>query len=173
MNIAPDSAAMILQSAPTASAPTAAPTAPPQAAGHATPPALPAARQVAPFAVSLALGSDSSTSLVLEPAELGRVEVAIERNGSEAHVTFRADRPETLALLQRDRAELERALSSAGFGAGSDGRGPNLSFGLGGEGAGGHERRQGRATARGGRPQQIATIAAQPSRPRSLIDLAI
>jgi hypothetical protein len=96
------------------------------------------ARQVAPFAVALALGPHDTISLTLEPGELGRVEVAIARNGTEALVSLRAERPETLALLQRDRAELERALSSAGLG-GEEGRGPALSFSL---GFGGEDRRE-------------------------------
>ena len=41
-----------------------------------------------------------------------------------------------------------------------------LSFGLGGEGPGGRERRQGGGTARGGRSQPSVTIAPRPSRPR-------
>jgi flagellar hook-length control protein FliK len=147
--------------------------APQQPAGHALPPIMTAARQVTPFAVSLALGSDDRTSLVLEPAELGRVEVAIERNGTEAHVTVRVERPETLALLQRDRPELERALSNIGLAGSSDGRGPSLSFGLGGEGAAGRERRQSGGTARGRISRPAAAGAAHPSRPLSLIDLAI
>ena len=132
------------------------------------------ARQVVPFAVSLALGSDDSISLTLDPVELGRVEVAITR-GAEAHVSLRAERPETLALLQRDRAELERAL--AGTGLGSESRSPNLSFGL-GFGGGGDDRRDRRPVARDGQavrpamptpaplPHQAAPTA------RGLIDLA-
>jgi Meckel syndrome type 1 protein len=132
------------------------------------------ARQVVPFAVSLALGSDDSISLTLDPVELGRVEVAITR-GAEAHVSLRAERPETLALLQRDRAELERAL--AGTGLGSESRSPNLSFGLGFSG-GGDDRRDRRAAARDGQaarpamatPAPLAHQAAPTA--RGLIDLA-
>lgn len=132
------------------------------------------ARQVVPFAVSLALGSDESISLTLDPVELGRVEVAITR-GAEAHVSLRAERPETLALLQRDRAELERAL--AGTGLGSESRSPNLSFGL-GFGGGGEDRRDRRPVARDGQavrpamptPAPLAHQAAPTA--RGLIDLA-
>jgi Meckel syndrome type 1 protein len=132
------------------------------------------ARQVVPFAVSLALGSDDSISLTLDPVELGRVEVAITR-GAEAHVSLRAERPETLALLQRDRAELERAL--AGTGLGSESRSPNLSFGL-GFGGGGDDRRDRRAAARDGQaarpamatPAPLAHQAAPTA--RGLIDIA-
>lgn len=132
------------------------------------------ARQVVPFAVSLALGSDDSISLILDPAELGRVEVAITR-GAEAYVSLRAERPETLALLQRDRVELERALAGTGFGA--EGRSPNLSFGL-GFGGGGDDRRDRRPAARDGQaarpvphtPAPLANQAAPTA--RGLIDLA-
>jgi hypothetical protein len=129
---------------------------------------------VAPFAVSLALGSDDSLSLTLDPVELGRVEVSIAR-GAEAHVSLRAERPETLALLQRDRAELERALAGAGFGL--EGRGPSLSFGL-GFGPGGDDRRDRRPAARDGGGPRAAPAApahalhqAAPTA-RGLIDLA-
>jgi hypothetical protein len=129
---------------------------------------------VVPFAVSLALGSDDSISLPLDPVELGRVEVAISR-GAEAHVSLRAERPETLALLQRDRAELERALAGTGFGA--EGRMPNLSFGL-GFGGSGEDRRDRRPAARdsqGARPAPqtpAATIQQAAPTARGLIDLA-
>ena len=168
---------------PEASAALAAPpgAAPPPAVPEAAPPSTPRpsapvpwpARQVMPFAVSLALGADDSISLTLEPAELGRVEVAIAR-GAEAHVTLRAERPETLALLQRDRAELERAL--AGTGLGAEGRGPSLSFGL-GTGSGGEERRDRRPAPRddaarpAAAPLPAGVIPAAASA-RGLIDLA-
>jgi len=147
------------------------------------PPAAPArpaapvpwpARQVVPFAVSLALGSDDRISLTLDPVELGRVEVAISR-GAEAHVSLRAERPETLALLQRDRAELERALAGTGFGA--EGRMPNLSFGL-GFGGSGEDRRDRRPAARDGQGARPAphtpapTIQQAAPTARGLIDLA-
>jgi len=131
-------------------------------------------RQVIPFAVSLALGSDDSISLTLDPVELGRVEVAITR-GAEAHVSLRAERPETLALLQRDRVELERALAGTGFG--TEGRSPNLSFGL-GFGGGGDDRRDRRPAPPAGQaarpalhtPAPLANQAAPTA--RGLIDLA-
>ena len=133
------------------------------------------ARQVVPFVVSLALGSDDGINLTLNPVELGRVEVAIAR-GTEAHVSLRVERPETLALLQRDRAELERALAGTGFGA--EGRTPSLSFGLGF--GGGEERRDRRAGGRASQagqpvvPNAAATPAIRQAVPtaRGLIDLA-
>ena len=147
---------------------------PPAAPARPTTPIPWPARQVVPFAVSLALGSDDSISLTLDPVELGRVEVAIAR-GADAHVSLRAERPETLALLQRDRAELERALAGTGFGA--EGRAPSLSFGL-GFGGNGEDRRDRRPATRDGQGARTAMQApAMPSHQaaptaRGLIDLA-
>lgn len=157
-------------SLPAAPAPEAAP-----AARGAAPVPWPA-RQVAPFAVALALGPDASISLTLEPGELGRVEVAIERTGAEAHVSLRAERPETLALLLRDRAELERALADAGLGRGDAG-GPSLSFGLGGDADARRDQRSGPGSfAPRGKPPAEPQERPPPLRaagPRSLIDLAV
>jgi Meckel syndrome type 1 protein len=113
-----------------------APRTPPIAAPIAARAASPAAfawpaRQVAPCAVALALGADSSLTLTLDPAELGRVEVAIERAQGEATIRVTAERADTLMLLQRDARELERALADIGMGE----RGPSLSFSLGDGGA--------------------------------------
>jgi len=57
-----------------------------------------------------------SFTLQLEPADLGRLDIELKfhRDGSvQAHLA--ADRPETLALLQKDSAHLERILQQAGF----------------------------------------------------------
>ena len=167
---------------PPATAPLASPVATPPASPAARPAApIPwPARQVAPFAIALALGPDASLSLTLEPAALGRVEVEIARNGAEAQISLRAERPETLALLLRDRAELERALSGAGLG-GEEGHGPSLSFGLGTGGEGQRDRRPApreasgqpasdqRGTARIASPATLPPPAAA----RGLLDLAI
>jgi hypothetical protein len=146
------------------------------------------AHQVAPFAVALALGPDASLTLTLDPGELGRVEVAIDRSGGEAAIRVTAERPETLALLQRDSRELEKALADAGFGD----RAPSLTFSL---GQGGTDRGTGRNAAdfgaaardaqehRTGQPQRpatpgtLASLAAHPAGRRTphrgLIDLAV
>lgn len=68
-----------------------------------------------------------SFTLQLEPADLGRLDVELKfhRDGSvQAHLT--ADRPETLAMLQKDSAHLERILQQAGF----DTNDESLSFDL-------------------------------------------
>jgi Meckel syndrome type 1 protein len=137
-------------------------------------------RQVAPFAVALALGPDSSLTLTLDPVELGRVEVAIERSRGEAAIRVSAERPETLALLQRDARELERALSDAGFGD----RAPTLSFSLGSPGPGQGQPRQGGDGAGGQReapgpsssfPRLASSTESLPRRMphRGLLDLAV
>ncbi|MBP0445499.1 flagellar hook-length control protein FliK [Roseomonas sp. SSH11] len=109
----------------------AAPPAPARPAPRAIP-----AEQVAPVAIALALGggAEGRISISLDPVELGRVEVVVERLGDAAHVQVAAERPETLALLARDGATLDRALGGAGIG-GEGGR--SLSFSLLGGDAGG------------------------------------
>lgn len=55
-------------------------------------------------------------SMQLDPAELGRMDVQLKfsKDGTiKAHLTV--DKPETLALLQRDSSNLERMLSEAGL----------------------------------------------------------
>jgi flagellar hook-length control protein FliK len=68
-----------------------------------------------------------SFTLQLDPADLGRLDVELKfhRDGSiQAHLS--ADRPETLAMLQKDSAHLERILQQAGF----DTKDGSLSFDL-------------------------------------------
>ncbi|TPG43786.1 flagellar hook-length control protein FliK, partial [Roseomonas nepalensis] len=114
-----------------------APAAPPEAAPTArlTPRVAPV-EQVAPIAIALALGggAEGRITVSLDPVELGRVEVTVERVGEAARVQVAAERPETLALLARDGASLDRALGGAGIG-GDGGR--SISFSLLGAEAGG------------------------------------
>ncbi len=80
-------------------------------------PAPPPARQLAPVVVSLALGrGDEALTISLDPGELGRVEVSIGQGKEAGQVRIVAERPETLALLQRDQRDLDRALNQAGLG---------------------------------------------------------
>lgn len=79
--------------------------------------APPPARQLAPVVVSLALrGGDEALTIALDPGELGRVEVSIGQGKEAGQIRIVAERPETLALLQRDQRELDRALNQAGLG---------------------------------------------------------
>jgi len=161
----PPQAAAILAAHP---APAALPAAAPPPAPHSSPPV----RQLAPVVVSVAIaGGTARLSVTLEPAELGRVEISVERGAAAAEIRILAERPETLALLQRDQRELDRALGQAGIGPEER----RLSFALAERGPGGHghgqhgERRDERA--RGPR----ATASAEPPARRllSLIDFAI
>lgn len=82
---------------------------------EAAPPAP--AHQVMPAVVSLALrGDDNALTVALDPVELGKVEISIAQTKEAAEVRIIAERPETLALLQRDARELDRALQQAGLG---------------------------------------------------------
>lgn len=102
------------------------------AQSHATPqlPRLSAMEQIAiNIQKAVAQGKDAVT-IQLRPEELGRIDVRMEV-GKDGQVTaqIRADRPETLELLQRDVRGLERALQDAGLRADSGA----LSFGLRGD----------------------------------------
>ena len=60
-------------------------------------------------------GTANGFQLALDPVELGRVEIRVQREGESHSVRVTAERPETLALLLRDRQELDRSLSDAGL----------------------------------------------------------
>ncbi|AWV22287.1 Flagellar hook-length control protein FliK [Roseomonas mucosa] len=117
----------------------------PQPAGQASaarPLPPPPAGQIAPVVVGLGLGTgaEGRVEVVLEPAELGRVAIRLERDSGKARLHVQAERPETLALLQRDGAELNRALSQAGL---APEGGLSMSFSLSGGDSGGGTRRDG------------------------------
>jgi hypothetical protein len=97
---------------------------------------------------------DRNFSIRLDPPELGRIEVNLNVNSDgHAEAELRADRPQTLELLQRDASALERALKDAGLNlAGS------LAFSLKGEGKSGAWRDA--QSSQRGRIQQIAAIDA-------------
>lgn len=144
---------------------------------RAPPPSAPA-RQVVPAVVAVAIGGAGRITVTLEPGELGRVEISVERNGDAPQVVILAERPETLALLQRDQRDIDRALTQAGLQ--SEGRA--LSFGLSGgdAGSGQSQRRRdgpgGDHAARGVQSLDVTgSIAAAPARrvAVSLLDLAI
>lgn len=150
-------------------------------AAEAPPPAPPqpppAMRQVAPIAVALAFAPAGAGGfqLSLEPAELGRVEIRVQREGEAHAVRIIAERPETLALLLRDRQELDRGLADAGLRVEAKG----IEFSL-GTSSGGREERprddsRGGAAARGMDRMAGPTVAeATPARAqRGLLDLNI
>ena len=58
----------------------------------------------------------------LDPAELGRVDVRLEvGHDNRVQAVLAAERPETLAELQRSARDLERALQDAGLDVGENG----------------------------------------------------
>ncbi len=95
------------------------------AAGVDAAPAPPAMQQVAQ--VFAAPNLPQRMTLQLAPAELGAVQIGIERapNGP-ATVTLLVERADTLLLLMRDQPALHRALDAAGLAA----EGRTLHFGL-------------------------------------------
>ncbi len=109
--------------APLGVAPHSAP-APPQAPARSTAaekPALPsAAVQVGPVLASFAAGVAHSgapqhLTIRLDPMDLGRVQVRIERSpDGSARVDLKVEKPDTLLLLLRDQPQLHRALDLAG-----------------------------------------------------------
>jgi flagellar hook-length control protein FliK len=75
------------------------------------------ASQVAPALLNLTTSSIGTQrmTLRLDPAELGTVQVSIDRPAdAPAHVEISASRPETLSLLLRDQAQLQHTLTQAG-----------------------------------------------------------
>ena len=147
-----------------------------QAARDAAPP--PPTRQLAPVVVSMALGrGDESLTIALDPGELGLVEVSISQGKEAGQIRIVAERPETLALLQRDQRELDRALSQAGLGDLSR----SIAFSLASDQ--GRQREQGGGQDKGKRSvglvlgadgdRLIAPVPVQQRLSTSLIDLAV
>jgi flagellar hook-length control protein FliK len=141
-------------------------------------PAPPPVRQLAPVVVSLALGrGDEALTISLDPGELGRVEVSIGQGKEAGQVRIVAERPETLALLQRDQRDLDRALNQAGLGD----MARSMSFSLASDQ--GRQQQQGSAHEKGNRASMIVSgldgDRAMPALPvpnrnaTSLIDIAV
>ena len=88
---------------------------------HAAPAAAippPPAQQLAPALIAIGpaqAGMPQHLTIRLDPAELGRVQVRIERpTDGPAKVELAVERPDTLLLLLRDQTQLHRALDLAG-----------------------------------------------------------
>lgn len=63
----------------------------------------------------------------LDPQELGKIQITVERTGEgSARVSLMVERPETLALFQRDQPQLYKALERAGIQADGHSIGFNL-----------------------------------------------
>lgn len=148
------------------------------AAASVPPPHAQIAQAIEPFAQGPRSDAPAVLSIRLSPADLGQVEVRIEPvRGGTTRVEIVAERPETMALLQRDQQELLRALDRAGL---STGEPPG--FSLAGRQGGAAERQPGeRRTPQQGAPaagvpvEEIATAAPVPARqmhrPAGRIDL--
>lgn len=149
------------------------------AVGPAPAAAMPSpVRQVSTVAVALAFapGGSNGFRLSLEPVDLGRVDIHVQRDGDSHSVRVTAERPETLALLQRDRQELDRGLAEAGLRVDPGG----IEFSLGGRaddgfGPGGGDQR-GASRGPPGGPAGFPVVereAPPPRLSRSLLDLHI
>ena len=143
-----------------ADAPTQAPSLTTPAA-HTSP-----ASQVAPALLSLATSTAGTQRLTLrlEPAELGTVQVRIDRPAeAPARVQISVSRPETLTLMLRDQAQLQHTLDQAGVPA----EGRTVSFQFTGQDADSLSRQAGgfgHSAANGQTPRNGATAgdAAKP-----------
>lgn len=77
-----------------------------------------------------ALEARDRIRMQLYPHELGKVEVTMDiQDDRRVEVVVRAERPETMELLQKDARELQRALQNAGLDVGAG----DLSFEFGGQ----------------------------------------
>lgn len=71
--------------------------------------------QVAVHLGRAASNGDQRIQIQLNPGDLGRVDIRLELQDGRATAHISADRPETMAQLQRDSSTLDRALQDAGF----------------------------------------------------------
>ncbi|UGB25326.1 flagellar hook-length control protein FliK [Methylorubrum sp. B1-46] len=102
------------------------------AAAAAAPPATPPIPLGAvPMTIGLrSLSGMNRFAIRLDPVELGRIDVSLDldKAGGKARAHLVVDRPETLALLQRDAGSLQQALAQAGFDVGAEAGGIDLSL---------------------------------------------
>ncbi|MCJ2044256.1 flagellar hook-length control protein FliK [Methylobacterium sp. J-078] len=125
----------LLAQAPTAAAPHAPTLEAAIPARHEAPAPAPIPLGVVPMTIGLRSLSGSNTfEIRLDPKDLGRIEVnlAIDKETGAVQASLVVDRPETLALLQRDAGNLQQALTQAGLDA-PDG---SITVSLRGDGAG-------------------------------------
>lgn len=120
------------------------------AAAAAQPATPPIPLGAVPMTIGLrSLSGMNRFAIRLDPVELGRIDVSLDldKAGGKARAHLVVDRPETLALLQRDAGSLQQALAQAGFDVGAEAGGIDLS--LRGE-TGSQGGRDGEAAPRGG-----------------------
>jgi hypothetical protein len=117
-------------------------------------------------------GDGSRVRIDLEPADLGRVEVALRLDDSgAATASFTVERPETLQLLQRDARVVNEILGAAGFTVEQGGLDFSLGDSGGREGGSRPAPQPAWAEARSGSPADAGEPA--PSRRRGLLDLQV
>ena len=145
--------------APASLATTAVPAAAPDSASHA--PTITA--QIGPALVTLAKTVDGAQQMTvrLHPAELGMVQVRIERATSGlTQIDITADKPETLLALQRDQPALHRTLDQAGVPS----AGRTISFQRSSTTRRHHPAEGPRRPARVGRPARRSSVTRMPAR---------
>ncbi|WP_245259573.1 flagellar hook-length control protein FliK [Methylobacterium sp. 10] len=106
-----------------------------------------------PMTIGLrSLAGSNRFEISLDPKDLGRIDVNLDIDKDSGTVTahLTVDRPETLALLQRDVGNLQQALSQAGFDGGDAAINLSLRSDTGSNGGNGAERDGGGG--RDGRP---------------------
>ncbi|ACK85239.1 flagellar hook-length control protein FliK [Methylorubrum extorquens] len=111
-----------------------------QAADAAAAASQPATPPIPLGAVPMTIGLRSLSgmnrfAIRLDPVELGRIDVSLDldKAGGKARAHLVVDRPETLALLQRDAGSLQQALAQAGFDVGAEAGGGGIDLSLRGE----------------------------------------
>jgi flagellar hook-length control protein FliK len=137
-------------------------------------------QQVAPVVIALAHAPQQGgrVTVTLQPEQLGRVEIHLHQQpdaGASVHLI--AERPETLALLQRDAGQLDRALGQAGITVPQGGLSFALAGGDGGGGRSGGQRPGGRGRTGGDWLEGEGALGSLDAAPRrlvlSLLDIAV
>jgi flagellar hook-length control protein FliK len=128
------------------------------------PQAAPVPLGAVPMTIGLrSLAGSNRFEISLDPKDLGRIDVNLDIDKDSGTVTahLTVDRPETLALLQRDVGTLQQALSQAGFDAGEAAINLSLRSDTGSNGGSGAERDGG-----GGREGRPGTPGSDLKDPR-------
>ena len=123
----------------------------PAAAAQAGPPPVPIGQ--VPLTIGLrSLAGSSQFEIRLDPLELGRIDVKLDIDKDRGTVATRivVERPETLALLQRDASQLQQALTQAGL----DPSAAGIDLSLRGQGADAGTGDGGRRDAQAGGPRR-------------------
>lgn len=114
------------------------------------------------LAISIAAKSEAGSKhfdIKLSPADLGRVDVRLTvDDAGKAQASLSVEKPQTLALLQKDSSQLERALKDAGLDLSQNG----LNFSLKGQQ---HQNGSGNSQSSRGRVLNVTAIAAVETTP--------